>query len=74
MVAPCAANEAMVSPSGIGVRPPSRRVMTSDWLTSGTVISTSMRAAVALKAEMPGTVSTSMPRRRHRSRCSAVAP
>jgi len=46
----------------------------SDWETSGTVISTSIRAAAAEKAEMPGIVSKPMPMRRHRSRCSAVAP
>ena len=64
----------MVSFSGVGVRPPSRRVRIIDCATSGSVSSESTRAAVAENAEMPGIVSVGMPIWAHRSRCSAVAP
>lgn len=44
------------------------------WDTSGMVISASIRAAAALKAETPGMVRCGMPMRSQMRRCSAVAP
>ena len=53
IVAPCAASEASRSPSGTGVRP-SIRVMITVWLTPGSVYSAFSAAAAPQKLETPG--------------------
>ena len=53
MVAPWAAREAMSSPSGTGVRP-AIRVMMTDWLTPGRVYSSPAAAAAPQKEDTPG--------------------
>ena len=53
MVQPCWAREERASPSGTGVRPASRVMMTL-WLTLGRVYSPSTAAAAPEKLDTPG--------------------
>ena len=73
MVAPCRAREAISSPSGTGVRP-AMRVMITVWLTPGRVYSAPRAAAAPQKEDTPGVTSQGMPRRSRASICSRTAP
>ena len=73
MVAPWAAREAMSSPSGTGVRP-AIRVMMTDWLTPGRVYSSPAAAAAPQKEDTPGVTSQGMSRASRASICSRMAP
>ncbi len=75
MVAPCAANPATDSRSGIdaAVRPASR-VSTTLCATVGMVSSRPSAAAAALSELTPGTISKSRSCATHQSICSWMAP
>ena len=68
-----AANDRTASPSGMGVRPPSR-VSTTDCATCGTVSSSPAAAAAAPSDDTPGTISDASPRAWQNAICSWVAP
>ena len=73
IVQPCWAILAIFSPSGTGVRP-SMRVMMTDCEMAGSVYSASSAAAAPENDETPGVTSWEMPSASSRSICSRIAP
>ena len=62
-----------LSPSGTGVRP-AMRVMMTLWLTPGSVNSAPSAAAAPQKLDTPGVSSQAMPSLSRASICSRMAP